>query len=232
VNCKMQYLGTPFCAVCREQFIRVTHNLISTIDDYAPKTLSSIDDIITFDLSLVAPEPNTLKTSWFLNGRHIASNVNTLEINKSTLEAGANVLRANVYDSTTYDRRTTIYVNSVVWDISNDVASDWSKTEEDRREYLEEVLASATAREERLMWRIFPNPTSDTLKIAYDLHHAGNIQLSLMNAAGQLIESTSVKRQKGEYQHEMDLCSYDEGIYFLTFEANDFKQTVKVLKGK
>ena len=232
-RCKMQYLGSPFCAVCREQFTRVTHQLITAIDDYSPKTLKSIDDNMIFDISSVAPVPNTLKTTWLLNGQQIASNVNAVDIIKSKWKDGANVLRVNVYDSTTYDRRTTIFVNSVVWDISSEITSELSTTEVERGEHPGEIILDSeeSARVERLMWSIFPNPTADKLKVEYLLYHAGNVRLSIHNEAGQLIESTSIQRHAGEYGHEIDLSGYDGGIYFLTFEANDFKQTLKVIKG-
>lgn len=228
----MQFLGTPFCAVCREQFVNAIHGLISSIDSYSPQTLDRVDENIFFDISLVAPVPNTLKTTWFLNGHHLASDVLSVEILSSQWNDGTNILRADVYDSTTYDRRTTMYVNTVEWEINSSVTSMWSKTAEERAEYLGgKVLSVERANTERLSWSVYPNPTPDRLKIDFELYHMGNTQLLIHNEAGQLIAQTSARRQAGKYHDEIDLSGYDAGVYFLTFEAGGYKQTVKVIKG-
>jgi hypothetical protein len=227
--CKMQFLGSPFCAVCREQFTRVFHKLISAIDDYSPKTLTSIDDIISFDVNLITPEPNTLKISWFLNDQRIASNENSVEINKTNLNEENNVLTINVYDSTTYDRRTTIYVNSVTWNISNTITSSISNREEYRQE---EIITSVEViNKERLVLNVFPNPTLDKLKIEYVLTHPSHIQFSIINMNGQLIKKLSwQKGNSGNNQFEIDLLPFEQGIYFLKFESNSFEQTIRFIK--
>ena len=35
-NCKMRYLGVPFCSVCKEGMVEKIHDLISPIDTYTP----------------------------------------------------------------------------------------------------------------------------------------------------------------------------------------------------
>ncbi|WP_421764814.1 M64 family metallopeptidase [Ekhidna sp.] len=229
-NCKMQFLGSPFCAVCREQFIRVFHQSISSIDDYNPKFLSSVDDKIDFEISLVTPNPNTVQTSWLLNGLQIAMNVDSIEVNKTDLNDKNNVLTVKVYDETTYDRRNSIYINSVTWNISNGISSSKSTKEEDRGKYI--ITSVELINKENIVISVFPNPTSDQLKIEYELQRPSNIQLSLINMNGQLIKTIYLEnRHSGKQKAEIDLSQYDQGVYFLKFESAFFEQTIPIIKG-
>ena len=121
-------------------------------------------------------------------------------------------------------------MNSVIWEISNNITSSLSNTEEDREE---EIITSLEAiNEERLVLSVFPNPTSDRLKIKYVLQRPSNIQLSIINMNGQLVEIISFgKGYSGKHQYEIDLIHYDQGVYFLKFESNSFEQTIRVIKG-
>jgi IgA Peptidase M64 len=113
-NCKMQYLGSPFCAVCKEAIIEKIHSLIGTpIINVQPSNLVPISFCVApisplkFSLSLVKPIPNTLKTTWTLNGTVVGRNIDSILINTAQLTTGSNVLAAQVVDTTLLTRSDT-----------------------------------------------------------------------------------------------------------------------------
>ena len=72
--------------------------------------------------------------------------------------------------------------------------------------------------------RIYPNPTNDLLTIepgSIDIH---SIEITSLN--GQLIYSTSL----GGTIHQIDLSSFQNGIYFITIRSKDFVTTQKIIK--
>lgn len=232
-NCKMQYLGVPFCAVCREQFVRTTQGLISTIDEYAPITLNNLSEKITFEVGLVVPNPNTLKIEWFLNEEKIDSILNSVDLEKTSLDAGNNELRVNVYDSTVFDRRMILYVHSVNWNIYNSITSSQSRTTMERQEEAEEEIITSLDEviKDKLMLEVYPNPTTDRLKIDFTIQRPGMVQLSLLDVKGKLITAVSLGRGPGEHHYEFDMKGFEQGIYFLRFRSNTIEESIKILNG-
>ena len=118
-NCKMRSLNVDFCAVCGETFVGRIHDESSPIDSYLPTqtALSNNDQSITFDLNLVLPQPNTLKINWYLNGVLYSQNTNPLTINFANLPHITYTLKADVIDTTSMVRKTTLIndTNSQQW---------------------------------------------------------------------------------------------------------------------
>ncbi len=124
-NCKMQFLGVPFCAVCREAFVNRIYQLVSPIYSYLPtSTTLSVNTTTTFSADLTLPIPNTLKTEWKLNGVSIASGTATVNITPAQLGTGTNTLTLYVTDETPLSRSylpNTGYVFSQTWTLSKTV---------------------------------------------------------------------------------------------------------------
>lgn len=101
-DCKMRFLGREFCAVCSESTVKRIQNLVgSTIMDFYPKTSQAeICDQKTFHLSLIKPNPNTLKVVWELNGIPIGTNLDSVVILENQLSGNENTLKAIVQDTT------------------------------------------------------------------------------------------------------------------------------------
>src|SRR5262245_46893406 len=102
-NCKMQSLGSPFCAVCKEQIIETIYDRVRSLNSFSPSAQKTIDDCtetVKFKLQLNKPGQNTLKITWRLNGNIIASNIDSLSINASQLYNSNNFLSAVVVDTT------------------------------------------------------------------------------------------------------------------------------------
>jgi len=71
---------------------------------------------------------------------------------------------------------------------------------------------------------IFPNPTNDLLTIeTYNSDHY-SIEITSMN--GQVIYSTEMEGTS----HQIDLSSFQKGVYFITIRSKDFVKTEKIIK--
>jgi N-acetylneuraminic acid mutarotase len=71
---------------------------------------------------------------------------------------------------------------------------------------------------------IYPNPTNDLITIKTGIPDRYNIDI--INLNGQLMLS----RVMGGTDHQLDLSSFQKGIYFITIQSADFVTTRKVIK--
>ena len=103
-SCKMRFINSPYCAVCKEAFINEIYNLVSPISTTSPSEGSvTVSNSQTFSLNLILPNPNTLNIEWTLNGNPIGNN-NSITISASQLNNGGNELQARVVDNTPMSR--------------------------------------------------------------------------------------------------------------------------------
>lgn len=121
-NCKMRYLGVPFCSVCKEAFIDKIYSLVTPIYNYTPASSNVVVNVATdFSATLTLPIPNTLTTQWKLNGANLATGVTTVNITPAQLNAGNNTLTLFVTDGTILSRSylpNTGYIFSQTWNVS------------------------------------------------------------------------------------------------------------------
>lgn len=228
-KCIMQVPDKPFCVVCREQLVRRMQEFVSPIDQYAPISTESEEDLITFKLTLVTPEPNTIKTTWFLDEEKIDENRISLDLNISELTDGNHTLKVNVYDSTLFDRRDKLYVHSVWWDINSSITSDTLRILE-RRSKLRLItsIASATS---KFKLSAFPNPMQKKLSIEYEIDDATQVELFVINSRGEKVSKTFRKWQSaGKHSYELETNTYQNGLYLLVFKSGPSLQTVKLIK--
>jgi len=71
---------------------------------------------------------------------------------------------------------------------------------------------------------IFPNPTADLITIESD--KADRIEILITSLNGQLILS----REMEGTTHQLDLSSFEKGVYFITIRSQDFVTTRKIIK--
>ncbi len=128
-NCKMRYLGVPFCAVCKEAFINKIYSLVTPIYEYLPaSSMLTVSATTNFSATLTLPIPNTLTTEWKLNGTSLGAGTSTgggtgvnINITPGQLNVGANTLTLFVTDGTTLSRSYlpgTGYVFSQSWTLA------------------------------------------------------------------------------------------------------------------
>ena len=124
-SCKMQFLNSPFCSVCKEAIIETIHQMLSPVDNYQPSNQNISSDCtqpIKFKLSLIKPIPNTLKVTWKINGNPIVTNIDSVIITPGLLNAGMNTLSVEVLDTTWLTRADLHPVNhtyTLNWNINN-----------------------------------------------------------------------------------------------------------------
>lgn len=119
-ECKMQYLGVPFCAVCVEGTIERIHTMTNPIISYSPAdmSLSTKSAFTDFRIELVEPLPNTLKKTWLLNEEELDHNADSILYSALELQIGKNTLTVLVEDSTSLLRvngHENLHVASVTW---------------------------------------------------------------------------------------------------------------------
>lgn len=127
-NCKMQFLGVPFCSVCSEAIVNKVHSLINMVDGYTPSTTSytlTNTSPVTFSVTPLQTIPNTINVRWYLNGSTtpFAVNQNSVTINFPTWIVGNNTLRAELVDNTTLSKSylpAAGYIDNLTWTVFRD----------------------------------------------------------------------------------------------------------------
>lgn len=78
---------------------------------------------------------------------------------------------------------------------------------------------------------VFPNPVRNLVHIQLEVSNNSNQRLQLLDARGQLVKVIpTIQLDIGSNQIELNLSSFESGIYLLKWESNDQIQTRKILK--
>ena len=178
LDCKMQFLFSPFCSVCREGLVERIHSLASPIDSWSPMNTSVLANIfpLGFKINLIEPNPNTLKSNWMLDGVGFANNVDTVTVEEMDLTIGINNLTAFVEDTTALlrvDSHNGIHLNSTTWMI----------------DYSPVGIESILSKSETIKINLYPNPTPGILNIAMDFESPKEVRVDIVNAIGQVIKT-------------------------------------------
>lgn len=75
-----------------------------------------------------------------------------------------------------------------------------------------------------MLLKIYPNPTNSTVNIETGIQ--GQYSMELLNLNGQLLMKTVLTVRS----HQLDLSSYQKGIYFIAIRSKDFVSTRKIIK--
>ncbi|WP_426060644.1 M64 family metallopeptidase [Hymenobacter sp. B1770] len=192
-NCKMQVLGAPFCAVCKETIVERIHTLARPMQGYSPAALNINNPTqdLPFALTLLPPSPNTLRVTWTLDGTIFARNHTSTTVPLAQLPLGSHVVRAEVVDTTALTRSTshlTQHAYTVNWTISRKATSV--------------SMASATA---QYNVETYPNPVGDVLNLNYVLPRAAPVALTVLDAAGRTVKTIRYPRQAaGRYEYQLE----------------------------
>ncbi|MEO8760007.1 MAG: M64 family metallopeptidase [Bacteroidia bacterium] len=202
-NCKMQFLGSPFCSVCEEALIEKIHSLTNPIDSFAPintSTITATASPITFKSFLLKPLPNTLKRTWKLNGNTQVMNVDSTTIANSSFVNGNNTVSITVIDTTILSKSAThptLHTYSVIWNVNKSSAGITS---------ISGITELST----------FPNPANDVLTVRYTLQNESDMEFQMLTDEGRVVSTTKVKSQSvGEHDQKIDLANLAKGNYFL-----------------
>lgn len=235
-NCKMQFLGAPFCAVCNERFISVFHDLTTQIDDFNPETQSGLNDPNNFEITPLEPTPNTLKTWWLLNGDTLSKNSNTVSVATSRFTAGQNELKLTLVDTTLLSRKDQLAAQSITWSIdknSNPVSVSGTLTNFtiDRADLDPVVTSIDDPFIQEIEFSAFPNPVTDQLTIKFTNTKTVNFNMKLIDLKGQVFNTTKeTKLPPGIQEFTLETKSLDKGVFLLQLNIGDRLVVHKVLK--
>ncbi len=206
-NCKMRYLGVPFCSVCKEGIVEKIHSLISPIDAYTPNN-TTVDEPtfpLDFQLDLIKPIPNTLESEWTLNTVSFASNVDDVSVLETDLVEGANTLTAVIHDNTPFlrvDNHESVHIHTVTWTINysslgiNDIESE-----------LNNYTIS-----------MYPNPTNNILNVTLESNSSSNLKIEIMSLDGKKVKSTSLSNYENT---PIDISHLSQGVYVSNFYSGN-----------
>jgi hypothetical protein len=226
-NCEMEYLNRNFCSVCTEAVVEKIQSVINggggVVLEYAPTYANvNIDSTIEFSLSkILKPIPNTLKITWELNGKNIASNVENVVISANNINTAA-VLSAIVTDTTQLMRLNnheylSAYYQTITWNLEPNKTGTNSIN----------ILAS----ENNFSYNIYPNPASDIFTISIQTQHVKTVSIQITDLNGQILETIANNLiVNDKYTKTVNISALPQGIYLLLFKVNDKVYTQKIMK--
>lgn len=217
-SCKMRLLFSPFCGVCKSAIVKNVQLSVSPIGGYSPRSnhlYPEQGDSINFELTLIKPEPNTLKTTWNLDGFEIGNQSERLIIYTDELRTGATSISAIVEDTTSFIRSAShrkACISIVTWQVD--------KAATDREDLL---LTNGS-----LGVNIFPTPFQQTLNIEFEGQTDQNYRVDVVDLLGRIRCS---RNNMGSHCHVLNVSDLEPGQYMLRIYAGmHLVGTRKVIK--
>jgi hypothetical protein len=214
-NCKMRYLGVPFCAVCVEATIETVHQLVSPLLSHNPVSTNIAEPTfpLEFNLNLINPIPNTLKRTWELNGSPLNSNVDLVLLNKTDLLEGSNTLAVTVEDTTQLlrvDNHISIHLEMVNWTIQNTVPG----------------VNSINSQSSNLKIELYPNPFSEYLNVKLLGEAKGSLTVEIADLQGKVAIASPLSPTE---LNTIPLNGLNSGVFIAKFYLNSKLITSKMV---
>jgi hypothetical protein len=208
-DCKMRFLGKPFCSVCREATVVRIHQLASYLDDYSPKSDPLIleDDSVTLRVDLLYPAPNSLEIQWYFDEEAIPLHgIDSLVLQTAGYPDGTYEVVCSITDTTSLVRmegfQSQVF-KEVLWTLERNATS---------------IHVTKVEGQE---WKVsvFPNPAEKLLNISLNQPVTGTLDISLLSAQGLLMVRDKVE-VLDQQQAYLDLPTLSAGIYQLVVRYN------------
>lgn len=206
-NCIMESIDKSFCSVCKEGIIEKTHSMVSPIDSYSPVSASLNNPTfpIDFQINLIKPIPNTLKSTWTLNTVEFVNNVDDISLEESDLNTGMNTLTVAVTDAATLlkvDNHDAFHVFTVTWNIDNSALG------------IEDIISSIT----NFNIIMYPNPTNNVVNFKFESDVDETLKVDIIGLDGKRIKTISISN----YQtNQVDISNFSTGIYLTNFYSKN-----------
>jgi len=219
-SCLMRQLKNPFCSVCTEAIIERIHTLTKPIVSHSPTTatIASSERYLPFRLTQVMkPLPNTLKTTWQLDGNPVASNTDEYILDQLPLSMGLHTLNLTLLDTTALSKdalHPTTHVSMLKWNIQKSTVGT-------------EVISSTN----KISYSIFPNPIGEVLTVEFELENPELVRLELMTTDGRIIQVLNAERRAaGNHAVQHDIGQLPAGTYWLVLQFDATRQVQRVVK--
>jgi hypothetical protein len=202
-NCKMRYLGVPFCSVCLQGIVERIHSLVSPVLSYEPTLITDTNKKypIKFNIVLAKPIPNTLSIKWQLNGTYMETNSDSILVDSNMLNLGTNTLMATIEDTTQLsrvDNHSTIHVSFISWDIEN----------------TEPRVNAISGYQNNMTLTLSPIPFKDYLDVYFSGETLEKTQVEILNIQGTVVGSYLLNPA---IHQSLNLENLDKGIYIFRF---------------
>lgn len=144
------------------------------------------------------------------NGTVIASNANNYPVD---IRVPFSITNSNPYSQLT---------NNVTWYGDAKVTFRFPQVPfDDTNIFDNEGIFSGTA--------IYPNPAQGSAVVKFGMSQSATVEVTVMNAVGQVVKSTKVQGNVGENAIRVDLSGIASGIYMVNVKAGDSKTTKKLI---
>ena len=122
-NCKMQFLGPPFCSVCVEQTIKSVYSVLNPVDSYYPSELeldAFPSEALSFSIVPIFPYPSTLNINWFIDNQLIAENGLEINVETSNYSLDQHEVKVVIEDLTDLVRNdnSNLLTSEIIWNLS------------------------------------------------------------------------------------------------------------------
>lgn len=194
-NCKMGVLGVPLCKVCSEAFVERFHEFVRAVNGHSPADENILvgleaDHDMEFSISLIKPDPNTLKVTWTKDDVVIGKNVESVTVSAADIVIKSTI-RATVIDTSNLTRseaHLTSHLYVTEWDVFKGDAITGVEIQTKARQY---------------NLSVFPNPSASDLKFEYTLSKPSPVSVTLMDTNGRQVKNLiDTQQEAGEYSYK------------------------------
>ena len=121
-NCKMRYLGPPFCSVCAEQTIISVYSILDPIDTYFPDNQEltvPASGIEYFSINPIATVPSFITIDWYIDEQPINQGSTNLELEASLYTEGEHEIKVVVKDGSDLVRNDPLNLleSEIIWSL-------------------------------------------------------------------------------------------------------------------
>lgn len=81
-----------------------------------------------------------------------------------------------------------------------------------------------------IVQRIFPNPTSDIINCRIEAQKTNEIQLQVLNLEGKILSKRAITTQPGINEIQVETSEYSPGIYILLFQGDNGRELRKIIR--
>lgn len=219
-SCKMEYLGYPYCDVCKEAIVEKIHYLVNPIISYSPTSTSinSSDLLLDFKLTeLIKPIPNTLKIKWELDGINVSNDIDFIQLDQNTLTNPTHTLTVTIEDTTAFSRvddHSSKHFSTVTWEINKTITG-----------------TQLTSSNNKIIYSVYPNPTNEILNISVELENKDNLSVQVYSLDGKLIQDISNEKLiDKKYFKSLSIGNLSNGTYALVFRIGSHTHTELFIK--
>jgi len=161
----------------------------------------------------------------FFSDRIIVYENNEMTFTKHTIETGGftdfpvNAVSDIAMGDSDNDGDLDISVMRLIFSNESTVAVEQNSL------FINDFISGIENEETNQNYQIYPNPSSDFINI--ELNNLENVNVSIINATGQVVFKKSITEKQIE---QIDISDFKKGIYLITISGQNYSNTEKIIK--